>query len=302
MISLRLRYVEVFLALMQTGSTNGAAQMLCTTQPSISKALWALERQLGFALFLRTGTGLKPTADAYTLMAEANRVNEEVRSFLQVAAELQEGHGAHINVQTTPALSSILVPKVVARYKQRWQHAKLSLGVATTEKVLSNVRSHLTDIGIVITTAEENIGLVRPLWTAPMVCIFPKGHTLSANRAIWPKDLASLALIGYRTSLGLGKLVEKAFAEAGVLQHVDVRVNNTSVICGIVDEGYGVAVVDRLSLASQNYPNLEYRPFFPECPMHIGLVLSEQRPLSIQGERFVEVLQQCLGEFLDMPV
>lgn len=286
---------------MQTGSTQGAAQALCTTQPSISKALWALERQLGFALFLRTGVGLKPTADAYTLMAEANRVNEEVRSFLQVAAELQEGHGAHLNVQTTPALSSFLVPRIVSRYKQAWQRAKLSLGVATTDKVVSNVRNHLTDIGIVITSAEENIGLVRTLWTAPMVCIFPKGHLLSAKAEIHPKDLANFPFIAYRSSLGLGKLVEKAFAEVGVAQQVDIRVNHTAVICGIVDEGYGVAVVDWLSLASQSFSNLEYRPFVPECMMHIGLVISEQRPLSIQGERFVEVLRQCLDEHWGLP-
>lgn len=299
MTPLRLRYVEVFLALMQTGSTQGAAQVLCTTQPSISKALGALERQLGFALFLRTGSRLKPTADAYTLMAEASRVNEEVRSFLQVAAELQSGRAAHLNVQTTPALSSFLVPRVVARYKQVWQSAKLSLGVARTDAVVSSVRNHVTDIGVVITSAEEDIGLVRKLWSAPMVCIFPKGHTLSAKAEIGPEDLAGLPLVAYRPSLGLGKLVEKAFESVGVPPQIEVRVNNTLVICGIVEEGYGVAVVDRLSLASGAYSNLESRPFVPECLMHVGLVLSEQRPLSVQGERFVEVLRQCLA---DLPV
>jgi DNA-binding transcriptional LysR family regulator len=301
MIPLRLRYIEVFLALMQTGSTQGAAQVLCTTQPSISKALGALERQLGFALFLRTGSRLKPTADAYTLMAEANRVNEEVRAFLQVAAELQEGHAVHLNVQTTPALASFLVPRVAARYKQSWQRAKLNLGVAGTDTVVTNVRKHLTDIGVVITSAEEHIGLVRKLWSAPMVCVFPKGHALSAKSEIHPEDLAGLPLVAYRSSLGLGKLVEKAFESAGLAQQIEIRVNNTAVICSIVDEGYGVAVVDRLSLAAKTYSNLESRPFLPECMMHIGLVISEQLPLSVQGERFVELLKQCLEELEPLP-
>lgn len=286
---------------MQTGSTQGAAQVLCTTQPSVSKALGALERQLGFALFLRTGSRLKPTADAYTLMVEANRVNEEVRSFLQVASELQEGHAAHLNVQATPALASFLMPRVVARYKQARKGAKLSLGVGRTDAVVNSVRNHLTDIGVVITSTEEEIGLVQKLWTAPMVCIFPQGHALSAKTEIWPKDLADHPLVAYRSSLGLGKLVEKAFQATGVAQHVEIRVNNTAVICGIVNDGYGVAVVDRLSLAANTYSNLESRPFLPECLMHIGLVISEQRPLSVQGERFVEILKECLGELDPLP-
>ncbi|ALM86083.1 LysR family transcriptional regulator [Bordetella sp. N] len=297
MSSLRLRYIEVFLALMQTGSAQGAADLLCTTQPSISKALGALERQLGFPLFVRTGgSRLKPTADAYTLMVEANRVNEELRSFLQVAAELQAGQAAHLNVQVTAAIASYLLPRVVARYKETWHDAKLSLTVAHTDAIVNSVRNQHMDIGIIITSPEEEFPGVRNVWTGPMVCVFPKGHALAAKAQITPADLAGEPLIAYRSSLGLGKMVEKAFASAGVPLNVEIRVNNTAVICRIVEEGYGVSVVDRLSLAARNYSNIEYRPFAPECLMRVGLVLSEKVPLSVQGQHFVETLKLCLDE------
>jgi DNA-binding transcriptional LysR family regulator len=297
MSSLRLRYIEVFLALMQTGSAQGAADLLCTTQPSISKALGALERQLGFPLFVRTGgSRLKPTADAYTLMVEANRVNEELRSFLQVAAELQAGQAAHLNVQVTAAIASYLLPRVVARYKDTWHDAKLSLTVAHTDAIINSVRNQHMDIGIIITSPEEEFPGVRNVWSGPMVCVFPKGHALAAKAQITPADLAGEPLIAYRSSLGLGKMVEKAFASAGVPLNVEIRVNNTAVICRIVEEGYGVSVVDRLSLAARNYSNIEYRPFAPECLMRVGLVLSEKVPLSVQGQHFVETLKLCLDE------
>lgn len=297
MSSLRLRYIEVFLALMQTGSAQGAADLLCTTQPSISKALGALERQLGFPLFVRSGgSRLKPTADAYTLMVEANRVNEELRSFLQVAAELQAGQAVHLNVQVTAAIASYLLPRVVARYKETWHDAKLSLTVAHTDAIINSVRNQHMDIGIIITSPEEEFPGVRNVWTAPMVCVFPKGHALAAKAQITPADLAGEQLIAYRSSLGLGKMVEKAFASAGVPLNVEIRVNNTAVICRIVEEGYGVSVVDRLSLAARNYSNIEYRPFAPECLMRVGLVLSEKVPLSVQGQHFVETLKFCLDE------
>jgi DNA-binding transcriptional LysR family regulator len=295
MTSIRLRYIEVFLALMQTGSAQGAANLLCTTQPSISKTLGALERQLGFQLFVRTaGSRLKPTADAYALMVEGNRVNEELRSFLQVAAELQAGQAAHLNVQSTAAIATWLLPRVVARYKQAWREARLSLTVSGADAIVSSVRNQHTDIGIVINGPEEEFPLVRTVWSAPMVCIFPKGHALAAKSEIGPEDLAGQALIAYRSSLGLGKMVENAFTGAGVPLPAEIRVNNTGVICRIVEEGYGVAVVDRLSLAANNYSNIECRPFVPLCLMRIGLVLSERVPLSIQGQRFVETLEDCL--------
>lgn len=297
MSPLRLRYIEVFQALMQTGSTQGAAEVLHTTQPSISKALAALERQLRLPLFVRTGTGLKPTADAYALMSEAGRVSEEVRNFQRVAGELQEGRAMQLSIHATPAIASNLLPRAVARYKSTWHNTKISLSVGRTDAVVGSVRNHLTDFGIVITSPEEEIGLVRRLKSSAMVCILPRGHRLAQQAAITPADLADEPLIAYRTSLGLGKLVDKAFADAGVIQRVETRVNHTGVICAIVDQGYGVAIVDSLSVALGNHPGLEVRPFLPECTMHVALVVSEQRPLSLQAERFVEVLRQCLDEF-----
>ena len=294
---LKLRYIEVFLALMQTGSAQAAADLLCTTQPSISKALSALERQLGFPLFVRTGgSRLKPTADAYTLMIEANRVNEELRSFLRVAAELQAGQAAHLNVQVTSAIASYLLPRVVARYKNIWHDAKLSVTVAHTDAIIDSVRNQHMDIGIIVTSPEEEYPGVQNIWMAPMVCVFSKGHALAKKSVITPEDLAGVPMITYRSSQGLGKMVEKAFESAGVPMQIEIRVNNTAVICRIVEEGYGVSVVDRLSLAAGNYSNIEYRPFLPECTMRVGLVLSEKVPLSVQAQHFVESLRCCLDE------
>lgn len=296
MSSLRLRYIEVFLALMQTGSTQGAAQVLHTTQPSISKALGALERQLGFPLFLRTGSGLKPTADAYALLAEADRVHEEILSFQRVAGELKEGRAVPLNLQVSPALAASIVPRAVALYKHRWQDAQLNIAVGRTDAIISSVRKQMADVGIVICTAEEDIGPVHHVWSSPMVCIVPRGHPLAARRVLGPADLAGQPLIAYRSSLGFGRLVERVFQEAGVEQRVEVRVNYTSAICAIVNAGYGVAVVDRLTLAEGAYPNVERRPFTPECLMNVGLLVSDQRPLSVQAERFIEALKQCLNE------
>jgi DNA-binding transcriptional LysR family regulator len=295
MNGLRLRYIEVFQVLMQTRSMQDAAEILHTTQPSISKTLAALERQLGFALFQRTSAGLKPTADAETLLVEARRISDDVHQFQRLAAALQEGRSAQLRVHATPALANGLLPRAVAHYKRQWHDTALQLSVARTEVVVRQVRNQLTDLGLVITSAAEQVPLVRPLHSAALVCILPAGHRLAALAQIGPADLAGEELIGYRSSLGLGKLVDQAFADAGVALRVATRVNYSNLICGIVHEGHGVSVVDSLSLAFGHYPGLLVRPFMPHCAMQVGLVVSEQRPLSLQAERFVATLQDCLA-------
>jgi len=53
--SMRLRHIEVFNAVMVTGSFSGAARLINITQPAVSRTLKHAELQLGFPLFERTG-------------------------------------------------------------------------------------------------------------------------------------------------------------------------------------------------------------------------------------------------------
>jgi len=296
MVNLKLRYIEVFLALMQSGSMQGAAKLLCTTQPSVSKALGALERQLGFRLFTRTGLGLKPTGDAYILLSEADRIREEMLSFQRVASDLREGLAGRLNIEISPALSISVVPKAVARFKHRWKDTRLHIGLASTDLIRNNIRKHLIDIGVVCFTPEENIQPIRILGSAPMVCIFPKSHVLAHKHTVSPQDLAHCPMVAYRASVPINRLVEQAFAETGIEQNIDVRVNQTSAICAIVNEGYGVSVVDHFSMPEKAYPNIAVRPFMPERIIHVGVVASEQRPASAQAEHFIAALRLSLSE------
>jgi DNA-binding transcriptional LysR family regulator len=58
------RHIEVFRAVMTAGSVTGAAALLHTSQPTLSRDLARLEQLLGYALFERERGRLKPTARA----------------------------------------------------------------------------------------------------------------------------------------------------------------------------------------------------------------------------------------------
>ena len=60
---MELRQLEYFLECAQRGSLTRAAEALYTTQPHVSQVIRALERELGVALFRRTGSGIVLTED-----------------------------------------------------------------------------------------------------------------------------------------------------------------------------------------------------------------------------------------------
>lgn len=86
----RLRHIEAFHAVHNSGSISGAARLLNVTQPSVSKVLSHAEIQLGFKLFSRIKGKLIPTFEAHSLIEEARKAYAQIRVIKNKAENLKE--------------------------------------------------------------------------------------------------------------------------------------------------------------------------------------------------------------------
>ena len=59
---MKIRQIEVFLAVAETGGVRRAANRLCITQSAVAKAISQLEAELGCPLFDRSALGLRPVS------------------------------------------------------------------------------------------------------------------------------------------------------------------------------------------------------------------------------------------------
>src|SRR5436305_9013903 len=73
-MAVTLTQLAAFLAVARRGSVTAAAEELVVTQPSVSAAVSALERELGVALTERAGRTLAPTAAGRAYMPYASDV------------------------------------------------------------------------------------------------------------------------------------------------------------------------------------------------------------------------------------
>ncbi|NOJ99318.1 LysR family transcriptional regulator, partial [Corallococcus coralloides] len=67
---LNLKQIEVFRAIMLTGSISGAAKLLHVSQPAVSRLIGYTEQRLGLSLFERIKGRLYPTPEARHLFIE----------------------------------------------------------------------------------------------------------------------------------------------------------------------------------------------------------------------------------------
>ena len=125
------RHVEVFRAVLASGSATGAAQLLHTSQPTISRELARFEHLTQLSLFKRAGGRLVPTEQARMLGEEIEHAYiglERIASATDAIRHFSEGQ---LSIACLPALSHALLPRACRDF--RALHGGVSVKIVARE-------------------------------------------------------------------------------------------------------------------------------------------------------------------------
>lgn len=297
---LSLRLLEVFGAMMRHRTTVGAAEHLGISQPAVSNAIKALEKQLGFPLFERINRRLIPTEEAQILLAESEPAFEVLRNIEAEVRDLRTTRAGRLRLSATPPLGHTLVPIALKSFLAERPKVTVRYDVRRLETVVQAVESGISDIGLILGRPDGEGLVIRPLADAQMVCVMPAGHALEARDAVTPDDLAGQVFIGLETTMGA--VVEAAFARLGVAYRPRVVVRYCHTACVLADAGVGVSIVDPFSAYFSRGLDITIRPFQPPSFAQAVVISRREANPSKLTAAFVELLESTIAAHLpDMP-
>ncbi len=277
---LTYRQVEFFKAIMERGTITEAANALGVSQPAVSKALRALEDELGLKLFERTQSGLVPTFEARTFYKEVARSFIGLEILSGTARELHELKHGRLVVGAIPALTMGWLPKLVAGFLQRFPDANLTLETFSSPDIAQMVGQGRLDVGIAQASTNDVSIRRTDLFSIDIVCVMPTDHPLTDKEYITPNDLTSVYLISLSRPDVIRKQVEALLAESGISLPQRLEVTVGSALCKLVSEGVGVGLVDLETATNFTSGTIEVKRFEPQIKMPISLLQSVRRPQS----------------------
>tara|TARA_B100001939_G_scaffold217801_1_gene187397 strand:+ start:568 stop:1446 length:879 start_codon:yes stop_codon:yes gene_type:complete len=124
---LSAKQIEIFYEVYRHASMTAAAESLNISQPSISKTLRIIEKNLNFKLFLRKGKKLIPTHEADDLFQHASVVHSQLKSFNAIANTYKTRSIDYINIGTTPSLAESIIPVIIKKYNEVNPEVKFNL-------------------------------------------------------------------------------------------------------------------------------------------------------------------------------
>lgn len=108
------RQLRFFLAIVDNGSLNRAAQQIFTTQPTLSRTLADMERRLGERLFERTAKGMVLTDAGDTLVPHARLLLHEMEAASEALQALRGLRRGTVRIGALPTISRGILANAVA--------------------------------------------------------------------------------------------------------------------------------------------------------------------------------------------
>jgi DNA-binding transcriptional LysR family regulator len=293
-LMMSLRQLEIFRAVMITGSISEAARMLSIAQPSVSRILQLTEDKLGFLLFERLRGRLFPTPEAKRLFKEVETAYAGVQRVDDLARSMVEGRTGKLNIVCSPSLSVYLVPRAIARFNRKFPELPIHFEPLTHNNLIPKVLFSPEYLGIsMFGLAHPNLE-AEPLANVPMVCIAPRGR-LAGYKKLTASALRDEPWIDYEHDTPLGKVVGKAFARATRPTPI-VEVRSAISACRLVLEGVGVALVDPFCLDAELREKLDVRALDPTEMVDVQAIYSRAEPLSHSARAFIGILNTVMTE------
>ena len=298
---MRLRHIEVFNAVMLTGSVSAAARLINVTQPAVSRTLQHAEIQLGFALFQRVRGRLTPTAEAQTLYPHIERLFAQLDEVQRLAASLKSGRVSQgqLRVLTVLALSYEVFPRAMHLFRQKYPEVTVIHEALHSPQIVSSLVLQEADVGYVFSAISHPALAQEQIGERQVMCIVPKGllgPRQSRSARVTLAQLAGLPLIALDSRDPLGVTLAHVLREHdGALKPV-ITVQTYHVALALAHHGVGVAMVEGCTAASADRSKVDVLALEPPIPVTVKSLRPTARPHSLVTRAFTRCMGQALQQ------
>ena len=250
-MTLNLHHLRVFAAVAEHGGFSRAAAALRLSQPAVSKTVQDLERQVGLALFDRSGRAPRLTDAGDVLFARARELFGVERVAEDELSALRGLERGILRVGASTTVATYFLPPLLARFHAQHPGVTLRVASANTRAIARRLLEGRLDIALVEGPVSHQRVTVIPWREDELVVIAPAAHRLVHRKRVVAADLSGEPFILREPGSGTRTVAESALAEAGVHPGATVQLGSTEAIKQAVAAGLGLAVVSRASAVDQ---------------------------------------------------
>ena len=248
---LNFNLLRSFVLVAEQGSISGASRAGFASQPALSKAMRALEKQTDLPLFERNPRGVILT-EAGALLLEHARALFALEAQTEAAlAALRDVDGGTLRIGATTTLANYVLPPLLGGFRREHPRVTLTLERANSRDIEAKLADYALDVAFIEGWPQQE-NLSAHAWREDeVVLICAPNHPLCARELVYAPDLKNEIWIVREEGSGTRQWIERALKPFGLPPADAWEIGSAEAIKSAVAAGLGIAFVSRAAAADQ---------------------------------------------------
>lgn len=298
----KLRAIEVFVRVVETGSFTRAAERLKAPKASVSTLVQDLEAQLGVRLLQRTTRRVVVTADGAAYYERCLRILEDLRDADESLSSRHASPGGRLRVDVATSMASHLLVPALPDFVRRYPEIRLELGCSDRPV---NLVAEGVDCAVRAGSTLDPSLIARRVATLRFVNCAAPSYLNAAGRPTHPQELQAHRCLNYLLQ-STGRIANWDFVHGDQRLEIGfdspITVNDSNVYTDACLAGLGIGQLPSFVFALYRSSGLleAVLPDWVPEPLPVHVVYPSNRHLSTKVRVFAEWVAERLSALEDL--
>lgn len=238
-----LNQLKYFQTIARTENYHLAAEELYISQPSLSRSIAALEKELGIILFEKSGRGIALTKSGSLFLEYVDRILDECHIAVYKMKQLSSA-GGRIDIGYVFPLANSYMPHKARSFLsiEENRNVTFSFHQDQTSSILSGIKEGQLDVGFCSFVDYEPDLEFFPILSQEIIMIVPTDHELAQYDEVSIMELCNYPVIGYNRFSGLGSYTQDLYRRLKIHPDIVCECPDENAIMALVAEHFGIAI------------------------------------------------------------
>ncbi len=285
---MEINYLKEFIVLAQTGNFLEAADILYSSQSTLSKHIKSMELELGASLFERTTRKVSISRFGQLLLPYAKQIVELQDKYTAGMQSRLEADREILTVGSIHSLAQYNISEIFACFKKSRPQSTINVVQGGSEEMKGMLRQRKCELAFIRFSDEVDDDLVKiPYAVDTMVAVLPVNHPLASRKTIPLRMLANEDILLTAKQTMLYRLSISACEQSGFTPKVAYTDHNLGDICELVAKGTGVALLMKQLALYVSNPKIAIVDISPSVSTQINLCYLKGVELSDAAKHFL---------------
>jgi len=257
MFPFTLQQLRILKAIATEKNFTRAAEVLYISQPSLSKQIKTLEKNLGITLINRKSNKISLTENGKVFLQYSERILALCEESCRALIDLKNGDRGNLTVGSSPTIGTYLMPPILSLFAQNYPQIDLKIEINSTPIILNNILKQEIDIAVIGSEIPNKLKknlTIKSFVEDEINLIISRIHPFAKKKKINKEDLYYLNFITLNSNSTIQKFINNILIQNQIETKqlkVIMQLNSVEGIKTAVSLGLGAAFVSSSAIEKE---------------------------------------------------